>query len=342
MYRIPALIYIKENETFLAFAEKRTSLNDVDAKNLVVKRGIKQNGSIKWSPLEELPDAGLEGYRTMNPCPVYENISKSVFLFFICVFDKVTEKEQIDSRKNRARLCYVVSQDGGNSWSKTTDLTEAVIGEEIKNWATFAVGPGHGIQMSSNRLIIPAYMYYITCCCVKPYAFAFYSDDSGESWHYGEKLSKESLECEMAEITDDTGNKILYCNARSTRGCRVEAWSKDQGNTFEASYNCNLVEPCHGCQGSVVSFTDKQNKSCLLYSHTTDKCKRLNLGIYHNKTPLEPNGWSKPQIINSGLSGYSDSAQSGDKYFCLMERGTNDVEEICFLEFSLDEIMKGE
>ncbi|XP_046722090.1 sialidase-3-like [Silurus meridionalis] len=228
MYRIPALIYIKENETFLAFAEKRTSLNDANAKNLVVKRGIKQNESIKWSPLEELPDAGLEGYRTMNPCPVYENISKSVFLFFICVFDKVTEKEQIDSRKNRARLCYVFSQDGGNSWSKTTDLTEAVIGEEIKNWATFAVGPGHGIQMSSNRLIIPAYVYYITCCCVKPYAFAFYSDDSGESWHYGEKLSKESLECEMAEITDDTGNKILYCNARSTRGCRVEAWSKDQ------------------------------------------------------------------------------------------------------------------
>lgn len=44
-YRIPALIYLKESQTFLAFAEKRTSPSDSDAKIIVMRRGTQQNGS---------------------------------------------------------------------------------------------------------------------------------------------------------------------------------------------------------------------------------------------------------------------------------------------------------
>jgi sialidase-2/3/4 len=44
-YRIPALIYLKESQTFLAFAEKRSSLSDSDAKSIVMRRGTQQNGS---------------------------------------------------------------------------------------------------------------------------------------------------------------------------------------------------------------------------------------------------------------------------------------------------------
>lgn len=43
-YRIPALIYIEDGDTqtVLAFAEKRKSLNDVDAKCLVIRRKTQQ------------------------------------------------------------------------------------------------------------------------------------------------------------------------------------------------------------------------------------------------------------------------------------------------------------
>lgn len=47
-YRIPALIYLRHCRTFLAFAEKRSSPSDHDAKVLVMRRGaMKDDGSVQ-------------------------------------------------------------------------------------------------------------------------------------------------------------------------------------------------------------------------------------------------------------------------------------------------------
>lgn len=47
-YRIPALIYLRHSHTFLAFAEKRSSPCDHDAKILVMRRGmLKDDGSVQ-------------------------------------------------------------------------------------------------------------------------------------------------------------------------------------------------------------------------------------------------------------------------------------------------------
>lgn len=47
-YRIPALIYLRHSGTFLAFAEKRTSSRDCDAKLLVMRRGVQSDdGSVQ-------------------------------------------------------------------------------------------------------------------------------------------------------------------------------------------------------------------------------------------------------------------------------------------------------
>lgn len=47
-YRIPALIYLRHSHTFLAFAEKRSSPTDCDAKHLVMRRGeLKDDGSVQ-------------------------------------------------------------------------------------------------------------------------------------------------------------------------------------------------------------------------------------------------------------------------------------------------------
>lgn len=47
-YRIPALVYLRHCHTFLAFAEKRSSPCDHDAKSLVMRRGaLKDDGSIQ-------------------------------------------------------------------------------------------------------------------------------------------------------------------------------------------------------------------------------------------------------------------------------------------------------
>ncbi|XP_056586984.1 sialidase-3.1 [Triplophysa dalaica] len=366
-FRIPALIYISDAHTFLAFAEERSTPRDSDAKLLVMRRGSLHNGSIQWSPAQTLSSACLPDHRTMNPCPVYEKKSKTIFLFFICILGHTTEHSQIATGRNRARLCYVTSTDYGQNWSKTKDLTDGVIGDKISHWATFAVGPGHGIQMKTGKLIIPAYVYYFRRRCfpfrfplsVRPHALSFYSDNCGITWNIGGKIQMKSCECEMAEIIDHNDESRLYCNARSTQGHRVEALSKSDGAAFDKPHFAQkLVEPRHGCQGSVLSFPvpkplddedETQNdpsaqldpKTWLLYSHPTNKNKRKDLGVYLNKSPLNASGWSQPWIINRGPSGYSDLTRYEQNFACLVECGEeSELEEIAFVEFKLSDVMQ--
>ncbi len=48
-YRIPALIYISDNQMFLAFAEKRKTADDTEADVLVMRKGIWKDGEVKVS-----------------------------------------------------------------------------------------------------------------------------------------------------------------------------------------------------------------------------------------------------------------------------------------------------
>ncbi|XP_067389295.1 sialidase-3 [Emydura macquarii macquarii] len=360
-YRIPALLYIP-TDTFLAFAEKRRSTRDEDAECLVLRRGQKNGASVEWGPMESLTSAVLPGHRTMNPCPVYERKSKTIFLFFVCVRQDVTERWQILTGQNAARLCYVHSRDAGQTWSSLTDLTEPVIGEDLKDWATFAVGPGHGVQLSSGQLVIPAYVYRVTVrCCglplpfsTRPHSLIFYSDDAGRHWHKGELIQgMKTLECEVAEVARQNGDNVLYCSARTPCCCRAVALSTDGGLTFERSSPCEQLceQPPLGCQGSVVSFTPTPGRlevgalSWLLYSHPTGKCKRVDLGIYLTTSPLQEGEWEAPWVLYKGPSGYSDLAvcQGPPLLFgCLFECGVaHPCEEIAFQLFTEEELRDG-
>ncbi|XP_036602892.1 sialidase-3 [Trichosurus vulpecula] len=264
-YRIPALLYIPPARVLLAFAEKRSTADDTDALYLVLRRGQRVGHSVEWGPQVSLMEATLPGFRTMNPCPVWERKNGRIFLFFICVRDHVTEQQQICSGKNAARLCFVSSADHGHSWSQIKDLTDEVIGEEVEHWATFAVGPGHGVQLQSERLVIPAYAYRLSrWSCLgspfwfraRPHSLMFYSDDLGATWKHGQLIqSGLTIECEVAEVMNSNGCPVLYCSARTPGRCRAEALSIDLGEHFEKpSLVRELHEPRHGCQGSVVSF----------------------------------------------------------------------------------------
>ncbi|KAM4847109.1 sialidase-3 [Thomomys bottae] len=387
-YRIPALLYIPSKHTFLAFAEKRSTSKDKDALYLVLRRGLRTGHSVQWGPMEPLMDAMLPGHRTMNPCPVWEGKNSCVYLFFICVRDHVTEDHQIVSGRNAARLCFVCSQDGGHTWSKLRDLTEEVIEpSELEHWATFAVGPGHGIQMQSGRLVIPAYTYYFShrfCgfplpCFTKPHSLMIYSDDLGLTWHHGKFIKPlVTVECQVAEVTGESGFPVLYCSARTPDRYRAEAFSINHGECFQRqALNTQLYEPPHGCQGSIVSFqplktphscqdptgkdipttgessqsgrslqleesAGKLSETWLLYSHPTNKKKRLNLGIYLNQNPMDTAGWSRPWILHHGPCGYSDLAvvEEQDSFACLFECGSEqECEQIAFRLFAQQEVL---
>ncbi|XP_073322803.1 sialidase-3-like [Pagrus major] len=357
VYRIPSLFYDSDKKIFMAFAEQRSTTDDASTKHLVLKTGtLKKEEStgvrtIEWSELKVVKEAHLDGYRPMNPCPVYEKTSKTLFLFFICVPNCVTESWQRFTGHNEARPCYITTKDGGLTWSGVTDLSHL---PDIKRWATFAVGPGHGLQTESGKLIIPTYAYAsrsTSYCCIScfravPHALTLCSNDKGSSWHFSKLIETKSVECEMAEVSDDH----VYCNARSKGGYRVEAI--DTGAGFKTLPSAKkLVETGGGCQGSVVSFpalsegamADSSQNKWLLYTHPSDQSNRINLGVYLNKSPQDPNAWSKPWIINSGPSGYSDLAYIEDGWFaCLMECGVQkETEQIACEVFHYSQVEKG-
>ncbi|XP_031422728.1 sialidase-3-like [Clupea harengus] len=346
-FRIPALLYVKEWKTFLAFAEKRTSSNDADA--------TKARGSLQWSPTEDLMKATIHGYRTMNPCPVFERISKRLFLFFICIKGQIPECKL---KPGQTCLCYITSTDHGVTWSDITDLTSSV---NFTNYQTFAVGPGHGIQLNSGTLLVPAYVKVGSGKSVKPHVVVLRSEDQ-HTWKASQPITVESLECQLAEVSDGEGRRQVYLNTRSTGAPvpRVEALSDDGGASFPLFplKNRTLKETPHGCQGSVLGFPASDipaggggsSETALLFSHPTAPTKgkdwdRLDLGVYLRKSLQDDDPWGKPHIIHKGASGYSDltCCEEEGHFGCLME--CSKVEmckrlQIAFTEFDVKEILQ--
>ncbi|XP_056906737.1 LOW QUALITY PROTEIN: sialidase-4 [Takifugu flavidus] len=261
-YRVPALLYLSRSRCFLAFCEQRLSPSDSQAHLLVMRKGTFYRNYVEWGDVRVLSTALLPGHRSMNPCPVYDEFTGTLFLFFIAILGHTSESYQLRTGKNLSHLCFICSTDEGETWSPVTDLTKKVIGDTIKEWATFALGPGHGIQLKSGRLLIPAYSYHIDCrecfgqlCLTTPHAFCFHSDNHGRTWRFGEAVPGESVECQVVSVDEEDGTNVLYCNARSPLGYRVQALSLDDGAVFqEGQLVQRLVEPRNGCHGSIIGF----------------------------------------------------------------------------------------
>ncbi|XP_069825608.1 sialidase-3-like [Dendropsophus ebraccatus] len=350
VYRIPSLIYIPGENVFLAFAEKRKSESDVDADSVVMRRGIYKTGYVSWEGPQSLHDICQQNHRMMNPCPVYEDATKTVFLFYNCIPIGVTE-EHMKKWGNSCRLCYSTSMDFGKTWSTPKDITDITNG--IRNLATFYVSPGHGIQTQCGKLVVPAYVYvakfwFIRWWSAEAHTFYIYSEDQGNRWRISERIEKhECGESELAEIVSEDGQRMLYCNARSPSKKRVEALMLNVGGEFKIADKSRKLKETEkgGCSGSVLSFPGlEQQKRChwLLFSHPSKK-ERRDLGIYLNKTPLMSEAWSKPWVIHNGPSGYSDLAdcKEANTFAILFESGINGpYEKINFCLFTVEDVLE--
>ncbi|KAL0173417.1 hypothetical protein M9458_029385 [Cirrhinus mrigala] len=347
-YRVPALIYIPHSSCFLAFCEERLTPADSQAHLLVMRKGTFYKTYVEWKDMEVLSTARLEGYRSMNPCPVYDEFTGTVFLFFIAVLGHTSESYQLITGKNVTRLCYVSSSDQGDTWSSVTDLTRTLIGDTIKGES------GPLLLLRHTRFV-----FIVT--------------------------RMENVECQMVSVDEENGVNILYCNARSASGCRVQAVSFDNGAVFhDGQLVHKLVEPKNGCHGSVIGFPgpfyqlsqsqhflrrlrsiytpfavsmssalrSPQNfllPTWVVYTHPTCSKARRDLGVYLSLRPRDPDSWSGPWIIYEGPSAYSDlayvelastDASALPVFACLFENGTKTAyDEISFCIFTLYEVI---
>lgn len=304
-YRIPALA-VSTKGTILAFCEARKhNCRDWDEINIVMRRSFDKGKH--WDAQRVIASDGPNSVNQATP--VVDRDTGTIFFVFC---------------ENNQRAFVMHSTDEATTWSKPVEITQQV---KDPAWSYFGAGPGHGIQLKSGRLLIPAWGDASpgpVTWAPHPnwgkvqFSYAFYSDDHGATWKRGEALeSNMSDECEVVEVAD--GRVYMNMRSRQEKHRRAYAWSKDGGVSWsKVKFDERLPEP--SCQGSVIRFTDQdrfgKNRVLLANPASTTERSKLTVRVSYDECQT----WSVSKVAHEGSSGYSDLAIAPDMtILCLYE-----------------------
>jgi len=220
-------------------------------------------------------------------------------------------------------MWLVYSDDFGDSWSKPRNIAEEAFGPDHKLWTHLASGPGHGIQLSNGRLIIPC-DHHTHERSRGYFSMLVVSDDHGKTWKMGAVSNNRLDECQVCELE----NGEVYWNLRSYRKKyrRVVAYSKTHGDDFgEFTDDLELIEPV--CQASVLRYDYKgyENQNIVLFSNPASKTRdHVTLKISYDGAKT----WEKSILLHEGPSSYSDLAYNQNGDVCILyECGKNNPYE---------------
>jgi sialidase-1 len=316
--RIPALVITKQG-SLLAFCEGRiNSASDWGDMDLLSRRST--DGGKTWSaPIILAAHQG--GSPVSNPTPVVDKDGTIHLLY----------------QRDYARAFYIRSVDDGLHWTTATDLTAVFEGfRPSYNWTVLAPGPGHAIQMTNGRLLVPVWLsasekllphrsHSPTCVAT------IYSDDKGYTWKCGTIAANNSTEIknpnETMAVQLNDGRVMLNIRTGADAHRRVVSYSADGISGWSVpQFDAQLFDPL--CMASIVKVPDerKGTASTLLFinpdSHDIPKFPRQNLTAKISYDAGKT--WSFSQLIHKGYTGYSDTAISPDgTVYCLYESNTN-------------------
>lgn len=309
--RIPALV-VTQKGTLLAFAAGRIdSGSDWADMDLVMRRSV--DGGDTWQPLQVI--AQRENKTPVdNPTPIV-GLDGTIHLVY---------------QRDYARAFYTSSKDDGRTWSPAKDITAAF--DDFKDeydWKVLAPGPGHSIQLGNGRLIVPVWLADSDVeephRSHRPSRIAtIYSDDNGSTWKRGELIPdmpgfKNPSETMAVELSD--GRVMLNIRNESAERRRGVSYSEDGISGWtKPEYVEELFEPI--CMASIIRVNDKGSDRYQLFvnpdSKEIPKHPRRNLTI--KLSADEGKTWSVAQVLNEGVSGYSDLAiDDNGTVYCLYE-----------------------
>jgi sialidase-1 len=296
--RIPAIV--KSGGTLVAFAEgRRSSAADNGDIEVIGRRST--DGGCTWGPLQRIADNGRDVVG--NPTAVVTRTGRIVLLT-VRQSGAVTQADIMAGKvpAARGRRVYVqYSTDAGATWSTPREITGTT---ERAGWRWYATGPGHGITLSSGRLVVPANHTGPGSAG----AHLLLSDDGGTSWRIGAVDDHtdgilEPDENAVAQLPDGR----LYLNARDQYGTdpatRLFTYSLNSGTGFSAPYR-----PMPGLVAPVVKGALLQDlgTSCrpLLFTAPQDPAERRNLTV--RRSADGGRTWRTRLTVAPGPAAYSD------------------------------------
>ena len=319
-YRIPAIVKDKAGN-LIAFSEGRVD-HAGDYGNVDIVYKISKDGGKSWGKLEIAVD--YDKLQAGNPAPVVDLLDPAYPKGRVFLFYNTGNGHEGDVRKGKGlrEVWYVVSNDGGTSWSAPVNITTQAHRPKqpqinpaynfSEDWRTYANTPGHGFQFfagpNKGRIYISAnHNAGDPLPQNKDWnAHAYYSDDHGKTFKLADKVpfpgTNESMSTQV-------GPNTVYMTSRNqtyTPRARVISISNDGGQTWASSApDTNLPDPIN--QGAVLSWK-KGNKFILAHINAADASKRDNLTLRLSKD--QGKTWYFTKVVAKSPETYKGGAYS--------------------------------
>jgi sialidase-1 len=346
LYRIPGLI-VTAKGTLLAYCEARKSeKGDWGETDILLRRST--DGGKTWSPPAKLP--AVEGPMTRNPAAAKQSFGKD---------GEVVQNNAvaIASRDGAIhflfcleynRCFYTRSDDDGQSFAKPREITVAFDAFRPEyDWQVLATGPGHGIQLRNNRLVVPVWLSLGSGkgahrpSCVS----TIVSDDGGATWQRGTIVCNDphpANPSETAAVQLADGRVMLNIRHESEPHLRAVTISENgQTGWSPLRYERDLPDPV--CQASLVRLTEPPNdpRTRLLFANPHNPAGRERKNLTVKLSNDEGTTWAESKSIEPGTSGYCDLAVGQDgTIYCLFERGPK-ARTLSLAKFNLEWLTDG-
>jgi sialidase-1 len=321
-YRVPGTLSTPQG-TVLVTAEARPGGGDWGDNDIVLRRSL-DNGKTWLGPVL------LVNHTDYGPGPVSN---------FVMTYDTGVAKIHALYCHNYERVFMIHSSDQGTSFSKPVDITPRLLPfRELYPWRVIATGPGHGIQLTNGRLLVPVWMsdgsgteFGPRNLGHRPSEVAvIYSDDHGQTWQCGDFVAHSTNRIinpsETIPVQLSDGRVLLNIRSESRENRRLISISDDGVEHWSSlHFDDALLEPV--CMASILklensNFTPKP----IIFANPDNLENELTPGgrnLAHDRKRLtvkmsldDCQTWSVSKILEPGPSGYSDLAETPDGTMC--------------------------
>ncbi len=342
LYRIPGLVVTAKGTVIVYCEARQRAGSDWGPIDLVMRRST--DGGKTFSLPVKIAD--VPGPKTKNPVALDKKLA---------VDGEVTYNNPVMIAERDGRLhllfcleymrCFIThSCDDGETWCPPEEITKVFEPYRAEyDWKVLATGPGHGVAMTSGRLVVPVWLSTGTGGHAhRPSAVSvIVSDDHGQSWMRGPlivgttEVTPNPSETIAAELSD--GSLLLSIRNESARHRRLVTWSANGFDGWSTpAFHPDLFEPI--CMASLLGVRH-DNRVNLIHvgPDSSDAAPAVELVQGGSKSLPRRNlslqasaddglNWSPRVVLEPGVSGYSDLAFHPDgSILCLFESGFKDA-----------------